>query len=101
MTTVHYVDANLHHDLVTGRAVIAILHMVNGTPTDWYSKRQATVEAATYGSEFVASTLSMGHRQTGIPRDKQQWKLLHMDQNLWQQGLLLTKLLTSGTPLCT
>ena len=33
------------------------------------------------------STLSMGHPQTGIPRDKQQWKLLHMDQNLWQQGI--------------
>ena len=70
MTTVHYVDANLHHDLVTGRAVTAILHIVNGTPTDWHSKRQATVETATY------------------------------DQNLWQQGLLLTRLLTSGTPLC-
>ena len=68
---VHYVDANLHHDLVTARAVTAILHIVNGIPTDWYSKRQATVE------------------------------IVHMDQNSWQQGLLLTKLSTSGTPLCT
>ena len=25
------------------------------TPTDWYSKKQATVETATYGSEFVAA----------------------------------------------
>ena len=25
------------------------------TPTDWFSKRQATVETATYGSEFVAA----------------------------------------------
>ena len=38
VTSVHYMDANLHHDLVTGRAVTAILHIVNGTPTDWYSK---------------------------------------------------------------
>ena len=58
VTTVHYVDANLHHDLVTGRAVTAILHIVNGTPTDWYSKRQATMETATYGSEFVAARIA-------------------------------------------
>ena len=59
MTTVHYVDANLHHDLVTGRAVTAILHIiiVNGTPTDWYFKRQATVETATFGSEYVAARI--------------------------------------------
>ena len=31
------------------------LHFVNHTPIDSYSKRQATVETATYGSEFVAS----------------------------------------------
>ena len=55
VTSVRYVDANLHHDLVTDRAVTAILHIVNGTPTEWYSKRQATVETATYGSEFVAT----------------------------------------------
>ena len=27
----------------------------NLSPTDWYSKKQATVETATYGSEFVAA----------------------------------------------
>ena len=31
------------------------LHFVNHTPIDSYSKRQATEETATYGSEFVAS----------------------------------------------
>ena len=31
------------------------LHFVNKTPVDWYSKKQATVETATYGSEFVAA----------------------------------------------
>ena len=29
--------------------------MLNKTPIDYYSKRQATVETATYGSEFVAA----------------------------------------------
>jgi hypothetical protein len=28
---------------------------VNKTPIEWYSKKQATVETATYGSEFVAA----------------------------------------------
>ena len=51
----HYVDANLYHDTLTGRSVSACLHFINGTPIDWYSKKQATVETATYGSEFVAA----------------------------------------------
>ena len=48
-------DANLHHDLATGKAVTAALHFLNQTPIDAYAKRQSTVEAATYGSEFVAA----------------------------------------------
>ena len=57
VTLTHYVDANLMHDIVTGRSVTGILHMVNKTPLDWYSKKQATVETATYGSEFVAARI--------------------------------------------
>ena len=48
-------DANLNYCLATGRSVTGCLHFVNHTPIDSYSKRQATVETATYGSEFVAS----------------------------------------------
>ena len=48
-------DANLNHCLATGRSVTGCLHFVNHTPIDSYLKRQATVETATYGSEFVAS----------------------------------------------
>ena len=55
VTLTHYVDANLYHDYLTGRSVTGILHFVNATPIDWFSKRQATVETATYGSEFVAA----------------------------------------------
>ena len=29
--------------------------MANQTPVEWFCKKQATVEAATYGSEFVAA----------------------------------------------
>ena len=53
--TTTFLDANLMHDIVTGKSVTAILHFVNTTPADWFSKRQATVETATYGSEFVAA----------------------------------------------
>jgi hypothetical protein len=55
VTLSHYVDANLMHDVTTGKSVTGILHLINKTPLDWYSKKQATVETATYGSEFVAA----------------------------------------------
>ena len=48
--TTTYLDANLLHDMVTGKSVTATLHFVNTTPVDWFLKRQATVENATYGS---------------------------------------------------
>ena len=50
-----YVNANLHHDMVTGRSVTAVMHFINQTPLEWFSKKQPTVETATYGSEFVAA----------------------------------------------
>ena len=51
----HYVDANLLHDKLSGKSVSACLHFANGTPIDWYTKKQGTVETATYSSEFVAA----------------------------------------------
>ena len=54
-----YVDANLYHCMVTGRAVSGVLHFINQTPIDWYTKKQATVETATYGSEFVAARIAV------------------------------------------
>ena len=70
-----YVDANLYHDMATGRSVTGVLHFLNKTPIEWFSKKQATVETATYGSEFVAAKTAiqqmMGMRQTlrylGVP----------------------------------
>ena len=55
VVTTTYVDANLYHDLITGRALTAVLHLINQTPFDWYCKQQATVETATFGSEFIAA----------------------------------------------
>jgi len=51
----HYVDANLYHCMLTGRSVTGIIHMINGTPIEAFTKKQSTVETATYGSEFVAA----------------------------------------------
>ena len=54
-TITTFLDANLLHDLITGRSVTAVLHFFNLTSGYWYSKRQATVENTAYGSEFVAA----------------------------------------------
>ena len=40
VTTSTFLDANLLHDLITGRSVTAVLHFFNLTPGDWYSNRQ-------------------------------------------------------------
>jgi hypothetical protein len=37
-TLSHYVDATLMHDVTTGKSVTGILHHINKTPLDWYSK---------------------------------------------------------------
>jgi hypothetical protein len=51
----HSVDANLYHNVLTGRSVTGVIHFLNGTPIDWYSKKHSTALSATYGSEFVAA----------------------------------------------
>jgi hypothetical protein len=45
--------------MVTGRALTAILHFINKTPFDWYTKRQATAESATFSSEFIAARIAV------------------------------------------
>ena len=79
--TTSFVDANLYHCLVTGRACTGILHFVNQTPIEWFSKRQGSVETATYGSEFVAARqateqimdLRYTLRAMGMPIDGPSW----------------------------
>jgi hypothetical protein len=105
ITTTHYVDANLFHDLVTGRSVTATLHLVNKTLSDWYSKKQATVETATYGSEFVAAQTCVEQiidlrntiRYLGFPIRSKSYSLETTSQ--WLIALCkLTLSSTSGIP---
>ena len=44
VTITTYKDANLLHDVTSGKAVSGVLHFMNQTPIDWYSKKQATCE---------------------------------------------------------
>jgi hypothetical protein len=59
VTTIIYTDANLFHDILTGRSVTGILHLCNQTLIDWYIKRQETVETETFGSEFKAAQITV------------------------------------------
>ena len=75
VTTTTYKDANLYHDFTSGKAVTGVLHFVNQTPIDWWTKKQSTVETATYSSEFSAartaiqqiSGLRLTLRYLGVP----------------------------------
>jgi hypothetical protein len=72
-----YFDADHAHDLETRRSVTGVMIFLNKTPVQWYSKRQATVESSTYGSELVAAriatelTMAMRYRlrMLGVPID--------------------------------
>jgi hypothetical protein len=55
ITPTHYQDANLYHDIITGHSITGILHFMNKMPINWYSKKQATIEMATYGSKFLSA----------------------------------------------
>ena len=52
--TTTWVDANLYHDFMTGRSITGIVHVLNQTMINFFSKKQNTVETSTHGSEFVA-----------------------------------------------
>ena len=55
VTTTTMVNAKINHCLATGRSLTSCLYFGNQTLIDSCSKWQATVETASYGSEFVAS----------------------------------------------
>ena len=52
-----FADANLYHDRITGWSVTRLIMLLNKTPIDWLSKKQLSVESATYGSKFVAARI--------------------------------------------
>jgi hypothetical protein len=76
-----FVDANLMHDWVTGRSCTGILHMINQTPIQWFTKRQKQTETATYGSEFMAARQAIEQimdlrytlKMLGVPLDGPSW----------------------------
>ena len=76
-----YKDANLLHDLITGRSATRVLHFLNQTPIDAFSKQQNQVESATYGSEFMTRCQAMEQIidlcytlcMLGIPLDRPSW----------------------------
>ena len=41
--------------MTTGKSVTGIMHLLNQTVIDYYTKKQPVVETATYGSEFMAA----------------------------------------------
>ena len=75
MTT--FVDADHAGCKLTRRSHSGVLVFVNRAPILWYSKRQATVEASTFGSESIAMRqaiemiegLRYKLRMLGIPID--------------------------------
>jgi len=63
--------------MISGQSVTGILHLLNMTPIDWYSKLQSAVETATFDSECVAPRtateqildLCLTLRYLGVPID--------------------------------
>ncbi len=72
-----FVDADHAGNRVTRRSHTGILIYLNCSPIIWYSKAQSTVEASTFGSEFVAlricvemlEALRYKLRMFGVPID--------------------------------
>jgi len=49
-----YVDVNHARNMKTRRSHTGIILYINQAPIIWYSKRQNTVEASSFGSEYIA-----------------------------------------------
>ena len=49
-----FVNANHAGNVVTYQSHLGIIIFVQNAPIIWFPKRQTTVEAATFGSEFIA-----------------------------------------------
>jgi hypothetical protein len=72
-----YVDSDHAGDQVTRRSRTGFIQMVNMATIAWHSKKQGTVEGATFGSEFVALKTAMEAnralryklRMMGVPID--------------------------------
>ena len=52
LVTISYHDPSIFHNIITGRSVTGVLNILNKSHIDYHSKKQSTVETATYGSEY-------------------------------------------------
>ena len=73
-----YVDASHAANKVTRRSHTGFIIFLNRAPIIWFSKRQNTVEASTFSSEFIAMKCCVEHitalrfklRMLGVPVDE-------------------------------
>jgi len=54
-----FVDADHAGNKITRRSHTGIILFCNQAPIIWFSKRQNTVEISTFGSEFIAASISV------------------------------------------
>ena len=72
-----FVDADHAGCRVTRRSHTGVIIFLNRAPVVWFSKRQNTVEASTFGSEFIAAKIAVELieglryklRMMGVPLD--------------------------------
>jgi len=57
VTTTAYTDASHAANKVTRRSHTGFIIFLNKAPIIWFSKRQNTVEASTFSSEFIATKI--------------------------------------------
>ena len=59
-----FCDAAHATDLTTRRSTTGFIVLIMGTPIYWFSKRQATIESSTFGSEFVALRIAVEYNDS-------------------------------------
>ena len=75
VSTTAYVDSSHAANKVTRRSHTGFIIFLNRAPIIWFSKRQSTVEASTFSSEFIAMRVCIEHitalrfklRMFGVP----------------------------------
>ena len=73
-----YTDVNHARNLLTRQSHTGIIHFFNNAPILWYSKRQTTVEASTFRSEFNALRIALD--QILAMRQKLRYVEVRVDQ---------------------
>ena len=56
--TITSVDGNLLHDMISSKSVTGVMHFLNQTPIDSYSKKQNKVETLIFSSKFVVAKIA-------------------------------------------